>query len=160
METDVLLASSDWVVAGGLFLILIGFSFLILEFFLPSFGLFGFAGISAILIGVIQLHQAGYVEEMPVSIEFLIALIVLGFSLSVAGGIYTWKLYKKKMTTGIEAMLGQTARVLEWKGTKGRVHILGEDWQAYSDKELKLQKEDNVLVSKINGLKIKIITND
>jgi len=68
MEAEAILASSDWVIAGGVFLILIGVSFLIIEFFVPSFGLFGFAGVVAVLIGVIQLHQAGYIENLPVHI--------------------------------------------------------------------------------------------
>ena len=47
METETVLNSAEWVNAGGLFLILIGISFLIAEFFIPSFGMFGFSGVSA-----------------------------------------------------------------------------------------------------------------
>jgi membrane-bound serine protease (ClpP class) len=159
METEILFASSDWVSAGGLFLVLIGVVFLIAEFFIPSFGLFGFAGIAAILIGIIQLHQTGYIENLPVSINFIIISITLGIALSLLGGWYSWKLYKKKNTTGIEAMVGANAHILEWKDKQGRVHIGGEDWQAYSDEPLNLQKDDDVIISKINGLKIKIISN-
>ena len=160
METEAILQSQDWISAGGLWLVLIGISFLILEFFVPSFGLFGFAGVSSILIGVVQLHQTGYIEEMPISIEALIIISIIGLLLSAAGGIYSYKLYKKKATTGVEAMLGQTATIVDWKGTTGRIHILGETWQAYADKSYKLKKDDEVLVSKIEGLKIKIIVND
>ena len=160
METEAIIASSDWISAGGLYLILIGISFLILEFFVPSFGLFGFAGVAGILIGVVQLHQTGYIDEMPVSIQVLIGFAVLGLLLSAVAGWYSWKLYKKKTTTGVEAMLGQTATIVSWKDKTGRVNILGETWQAYADNSLKLKKDDKVLVSKIDGLKIKIITND
>lgn len=160
METEAILQSSDWVSAGGLWLVLIGISFLILEFFVPSFGLFGFAGVASILIGVVQLHQTGYIEEMPISIEAIIAIAIIGLLLSAAGGIYSYKLYKKKATTGVEAMLGQTATIIDWKDKAGHINISGETWQAYSDNSLKLKKDDEVLVSKIDGLKIKIIVND
>jgi membrane-bound serine protease (ClpP class) len=157
METEALLASSDWVNAGGIMLVLIGISFLILEFFVPSFGLFGFAGVASILIGVVQLHQTGYIEEIPVSINTLIVLAIIGVFLSVAGGIYSYKLYKKKVTTGIEAMLGETASVIDWQGKTGHISIEGENWKAYTDDTLDLQKGDPVLISKIDGLKIKVI---
>ena len=163
METEAViasvdLASSDWVSAGGLILMFVGASFLVLEFFLPSFGLFGFAGVASILIGIIQLHQTGYIERMPVSVETLIGLAIFGLILSGVGGWYSWKLYRRKLTTGIEGMVGEPAQVIEWQGTKGRVHIQGEDWQAYSNDPLSLQKDDKVIVAKIDGLKIKIIT--
>ncbi len=159
METEALFASSEWVNAGGVFLLLTGVSFLILEFFLPSFGLFGFAGVSAILIGIVQLHQTGYIEEMPFSANGFIGLSLLGLVLSAFGGWYSWRLYKKKVSTGIEGMIGETAHVMEWSGTEGRVQIQGETWQAYADKELSLNKDDKAIVAKVDGLKIKIITN-
>lgn len=157
METEAILQSQDWISAGGLWLILIGISFLILEFFVPSFGLFGFAGVASILIGVVQLHQTGYIEEMPVNIDALIIIAVIGLFLSAAGGVYSYKLYKKKVTTGIEAMLGHKATVKNWKDDNGHILIEGESWQAYSDTTLNLSEGDEVLVSKVEGLKIKIV---
>lgn len=154
-----ILTNSDWVSAGGLFLILIGITFLIAEFFIPSFGLFGFAGVAGVLIGIIQLHQTGYIENLPVDVNIIIGFITLGIMLSALGGWYSWHLYKKKNTTGTESMIGETARILTWKNTEGRIHIQGEDWQAYSDEKLTLKKDDTVHVAKIDGLKIKIISN-
>ncbi len=90
----------------------------------------------------------------------IIGGIVIGVILSALGGWYSWMLYKKKNTTGVEAMLGQTARILEWKDTEGRIHIQGEDWQAYSDGTLALKKDDEVIISKVDDLKIKIISKD
>lgn len=160
METEAILASSDWISAGGLLLLIIGVSFLILEFFVPSFGLFGFAGAASIIIGIVQLHQTGYIEEIPVNVNALITIAIVGIMLSGVGGWYTYKLYKKRVTTGIEAMIGETARVVEWKEKSGRILIEGETWQAYADTESTLKKDDKVLISKIEGLKIKITTNN
>lgn len=159
METDAILASSEWVSAGGLILLLIGISLLVVEFFVPSFGLFGFAGVTSILIGVVQLHQTGHIENMPISVNALIIMAIIGILLSAAGGWYSWKLYQQKVTTGIEGMIGDTATVLKWKNQSGRVHVQGEDWQAYSDEKLTLQADDKVIVAKVDGLKIKIISN-
>ncbi len=156
MEQEAILASQSWINAGGMILLTIGVCLLILEFFLPSFGLFGFSGAAAILIGVVQLHQTGYIEEMPISINALIILSLIGFALAALGGWYSFRLYQKKNTTGVEAMIGNEASILHWKGTKGKVHYEGEDWQAYSDEAYTLKRDDKVLISKIDGLRIKI----
>lgn len=157
MEVDAILSSSEWISAGGILLVLVGISFLVLEFFLPSFGLFGFAGVASILIGIVQLHQSGHIEEMPISVDALIGIAILGIFLSIAGGWYSWKLYQKRNTTGTEAMIGETARITSWKDKTGHIMIQGESWQAYSDETLSLKKGDEVIVSMIDGLKIKII---
>ena len=156
MEEEAILASQSWVNAGGMILLTVGISLLILEFFLPSFGLFGFAGAGAILIGVVQLHQTGYIEEMPISINALIILALLGFVLAALGGYYSFKIYQKKNTTGAEAMIGQEVRVRSWKGMQGKIHFEGEDWQAYSDENYNLKRDDKVFISKIDGLRLKI----
>ncbi len=160
MENEVILNSADWINAGGLLLILIGISFFIVEFFLPSFGLFGFAGIAATIIGIIQLHQTGYIDDLPISINALIGLSMIGIALSALGGWYSYKLYKRKVTTGVEAMVGEHALVQVWQKKAGKVRIQGEDWQAYADEPLDLKKDDTVMIAKIDGLKIKIIKPD
>ncbi|MEM6812373.1 MAG: NfeD family protein [Pseudomonadota bacterium] len=157
MEVDTILSSSQWVSAGGIALILIGFSFFVLEFFLPSFGLFGFAGAASILIGVVQLHQTGYIEEMPIDLNILIGLAVLALLGSIAGGIYTYRLYKRQMTSGVEGMIGDIGKVLEWKKTEGRVFVQGENWQAYSDEALSLKKDEEIIISKVEKMRVKII---
>lgn len=159
MEAEAILQSDEWINAGGLLLLLIGISFLIAEFFIPSFGAFGFAGVAAIIIGMVQLHQTGYVEELPISVRGLVGLSILGIMLSTLGGWYSYRLHKKKVTTGIESMIGASARVTKWNGKTGKIRIQGEDWQAYSDKKLELSEKDTVVISKVTGLKIKITSN-
>ncbi len=140
MENEAIFASTDWINAGGIALILLGIGMVITEIFLPAFGLFGFAGAAAILIGIVQLHQTGYIEEMPVSAGWLIGAAIVGFMLSILGGIYSWYLYKKRQTTGVEAMIGEPAKILDWDETSGQVFVQGENWQAISDVKINLNK--------------------
>ena len=151
-----LLTSQDWINAGGIYLILIGVALLIAEFFIPSFGLFGFAGVAATLIGVIQLHQTGYIEKLPLNIYIMVSLIIIGVILSLLGGWYSWKIYRMKNTTGAESVIGADATIISWANNEGRVHIQGEDWKAFSDTSLSLKKNDIVTVSDIKNLKLKI----
>ena len=156
MEQEAILASQSWVNAGGMILILIGVSLFIAELMIPSYGMFGFAGGAAAVIGVIQLHQTGYMEELPFSKGTLSTMVGLGILFAAFGAKQTYNLYKKKSTTGVEAMIGEKARVALWKGKKGRINVQGEDWQAYSDEKHALKRNDLVLISKVEGLKIKI----
>lgn len=160
MEEEAILASQAWINAGGLILLVVGLSLLVCEFFLPSYGLFGFAGATSIVIGVIQLHQTGYIEELPVNTRTLSTMAGIGLLLTFFGAKQTLKLYRKNNTTGAEAMIGKQAWILNWRGKKGRIRVMGEDWQAYSEEEYKLKGGDQVMVSKIDGLKIKVIHKD
>ncbi len=160
MEEEIILAGDQWINAGGFILIAIGIAILFFELFLPSFGLFGFAGATAILIGIIQLHLTGYIEEMPISLTALIIMAVIGFILAGTGGYFSFKLYQKQNVTGVEAMIGAEATVIYWKDKEGKIRIMGEEWQAYSDDKHLLIKGDIVLVSKVDGLKIKISYTD
>jgi membrane-bound serine protease (ClpP class) len=156
MEMDAVLASEEWIKWGGYTLITLGVTLLIIEFFVPSFGLFGFAGVASAVIGVVQLHQTGKIDYLPISTETLTVIAFIGAGLSVAGGLYSFKLLSKKVTTGTEAMIGKSASVLEWEETEGRVHIMGEDWQAFSDEPMEIQKEQIVKIIDVQNLKLKI----
>ncbi len=156
MEQDLALASEAWVNAGGLILILVGLSILVLEFVVPSYGLFGFAGAATLLIGLVQLHQTGYIEELPISPRMLTNMASIGAILAGFGGYQMFRLYKRRNTTGMEAMIGEKVYVAHWRGKGGRVNIKGEDWLAYSDEKLDLKRNSLVTVSKVDGLKIKI----
>jgi len=112
------------------------------------------------LVGIIQLHQTGYIEHLPISVNALVIMALIVFALAAVGGYFTFKLYQKRNTTGVEAMLGEAATIISWSSKKGRVSIDGEQWQAYADDTYDLRSGDKVLVSKIDGLKIKIAYTD
>lgn len=72
--------------------------------------------------------------------------------------LVTAKVYRKKVSTGPESMVGGVAEIEEWDGERGRVRIQGEVWHAFSDKPLSLTAGERVLVCKIEGLELKIQT--
>ena len=157
MENEIVFAGIEWIHAGGIILCTLGVALLIAEIFVPAFGLFGLAGLAAVLVGVVQLHLTGYIVELPIAVGWLIFFAVLALAAAIAGGLYTYKLYKKKMQTGIEGMVGDTGRVIEWDGQKGRIFVQGENWEAYSEEPLTMQKDDRVTIAKVEGMKVKVI---
>jgi membrane-bound serine protease (ClpP class) len=46
------------------------------------------------------------------------------------------KAYKRPATTGAEELIGATAVVVDWQGTRGQVRVRGEIWGARADKPL------------------------
>jgi len=149
-----ILANDLWITYGGYTLLCLGIALLVAEFAVPSFGLLGFAGAATFIIGIVQLYQTGAIETLPFNVAGLYAIAALGILLSIAGGLYGYWLYRKKNTTGIEAMTGQEARVLEWKGRKGRVHISGEEWRAQlaqADSPAP-KKDDRVIIKEVKNL--------
>lgn len=155
-EEHVVLETANWVNAGGFMLLAIGAGFLIMELFLPTFGLFGFSGIAALMIGTVILDQTGYIETMDVNVPALIGVAVVALILSGVSGWYLFKLYKQKLTTGPESLIGETGTVADWTGTSGHVRVQGDIWQAFSDAPLPLKPDDKVLVTRVDNLKLKI----
>lgn len=160
MEQDIILASQSWITAGGLLLICIGVMLCIGEIFIPSYGLFGFLGATCLSIGLIQLHQSDVFHMNEA--YYRIANNIAGVAVLLSGfAIWqTSKLYRKRNTTGVEAMIGETAFVIIWcgkkAGTSGRIRVPGEDWRAFTETPVVLQPGAKVVVQEIVGLRIKV----
>ncbi len=158
MDTDTLIQSQSWITAGALILILIGISLFVIELFLPSYGLFGFAGVTALLIGAIQIHQTGaFGEDFFISERMLSNMIGIGAIMTAWGAHLTYKLHKKRSTTGVEAMIGEVAWVIVWRGKRGRVYIKGEDWAAFSEEAHDFKRSTQAIIEAVEGLKIKVV---
>lgn len=142
--------------AAGVALMILGVVFIIAEAFMPSFGILGLGGLAAFIVGATIMFDA---ESMPgLALDWGViwgiafcGLLVVGLTAFLAA-----RVYKKQVTTGPESMTGKKAEVVEWKKTEGRVRIQGEIWNAYADETLDLKKDDEVLVSKVEGLDLKV----
>ena len=156
MDGTSLFDSVGWVNAGGLFLLCVGIGFIIAEFFLPAFGLFGFSGVAALIIGAVILDQTGYITAFDMSMPLMLSLAGIGILLSGLGGWLTWRLYRRPITTGPESLVGEPAEIIEWDGKSGRVRVQGDVWQAYADDTFTNTPETNTFVCRVEKLKLKI----
>ncbi len=135
-------------------LILFGVTLMIVEAFMPTFGILGLGGVIAFVIGSVILIDT----DMP---GFGIDLgLVAGFALSsaaffiIALGLIL-KARLNPIVSGKEQMLGSIGIVLDDFTGTGRVRIHSENWQAICDQPL--HKNEKVIVTAIEGLLLQVI---
>lgn len=133
----------------GLGLLLLGIALMIAEAFSPSFGILGLGGIVSFVLGSIMLMDT----ETP-GYQIAIPLIV---GLTVVSALFTFvilalllKARRKPVTTGVEVLLGQSAKVVSGFPGDGRVLVDGEIWQAKCDQPLAIGQ--SVVVRRVSGL--------
>jgi membrane-bound serine protease (ClpP class) len=113
----------------GLALIGLGLALMVSEMFLPAFGSLGIGGIVAFVVGSIMLMDT---DAPGFGISWQ---VVGGMSLAAASllMLLMWMLarsQRRPVVTGQEEMVGSRARVVDWHGQEGRVHVHGEVWRA------------------------------
>ncbi|MEZ8254429.1 nodulation protein NfeD [Vibrio splendidus] len=137
----------------GLALILLGIALMVAEAFSPSFGIFGLGGVAAFTLGSIMLMDTkvpGYQIALPLIIGislFSVAFIVVTISMLV-------RVRNKPVTTGMEAVVGDTGKVVSGFPGAGRVLVEGEIWQAKCASEL--QVGQIIRVTKLTGLSLDV----
>ncbi|OBT01205.1 serine protease [Vibrio tasmaniensis] len=137
----------------GLALILLGIALMVAEAFSPSFGIFGLGGVAAFTLGSIMLMDTevpGYQIALPLIIGislFSVAFIAITISMLV-------RVRNKPVTTGMEAVVGDTGKVVSGFPGAGRVLVEGEIWQAKCASEL--QVGQIIRVTKLTGLSLDV----
>lgn len=150
------ITEAGWVDVAGVMLVLLGIGMIITEIFLPALGLFGIAGVAAVVTGSVVLHNSGFMERTDIGFGWIIGLVSTLVALSLAAGWVTWRAYQEKAQAGPESILGTEVEIIEWHGTMGRVRAQGDIWQAVSERPLTLQPGARVLVARVEDLHLKI----
>ena len=145
--------------AAGIILLVLGLIFMIAEAFIPSFGILGFGGLAAFVVGLAIMFDSDAMPGLAIDGGVIAGIALLGAIIIGLVVFLTVKVYRKEMDTGVEGMIGKKAEIVEWKGDHGRVRVQGEVWSAYADSTLDLKSEDSVIVAAVNQteLTIKII---
>lgn len=137
----------------GLGLIILGIALIAAEAFVPSFGALGIGGVTALMFGSLMLFD----RDVPGYAISNSVLWGVGFGsalLALAAAIAAGRSRRRRVTTGDDELLGETARVLADFHGSGRVHLRGEDWRARSD--VPLQAGEHVRVTARDGLWLQV----
>ncbi len=133
----------------GLALMILGIGFLVGEAFMPSFGTLGVGGIIAFAAGSLILIDD---QTMRVALPTIIgttavsALFILVLMSRVA------MMRRKRIHTGVEAMVGTFAEARSDFSGPGMVWVNGESWNAHSSVPVK--KGEKVKILSISGLEL------
>ena len=141
----------------GVGLLLLGIGLLIAEAMVPSFGILGFGGVVAFVVGSIFLIDTdvpGYRVAYPLIAG--VALFSVGFLTLILSMV--WRTRHKQVVSGMEAIIGAPVEVIEAFEGEGKVMLQGECWQAYSP--TRVTPDQAVYVDSIDGLLLHLVRKD
>ncbi|RPF49720.1 membrane-bound serine protease (ClpP class) [Thermodesulfitimonas autotrophica] len=140
---------------GGLLLIVLAFAFFVAEAFVPTHGLLGAGGVIAFFFGSVLLFSTrgggmrlgtGLVAATSLTLAGLLALLVT----AVVRG------QKRRVQTGCEELVGREAVVRERLKPTGTVFVAGERWQAVLEEGAEAVPGEKVVVTGVEGLRLKV----
>jgi membrane-bound serine protease (ClpP class) len=133
----------------GLALVGLGIAFMIAEALAPSFGVLGFGGIVAFVLGAAMLVDTD-VPEYRVSWWVIGTMAAMSIAVLVLLLGFTLRAYRRPAVSGARTLVGASAHVLEWSGGQGFVWAAGERWRATGATELR--SGDSVRVCAVDGI--------
>jgi len=137
----------------GLFLIILGIIFFILELKIVSHGVLGLAGIISIIIGSIMLIDIPS-SIFSISYKTILAVGILS-GIFVFGVLsYAIKAQLSKVKTGKEGLIGETGIAKTDVFESGKIFLHGELWNAKSDEHIK--GGEKVVVTGVEELILKV----
>jgi membrane-bound serine protease (ClpP class) len=133
----------------GLALVALGVGMIIAEFFFPTFGSLGLGGLVAFVVGSLILFDTD-IPGMNIGLPVIGAIATVGGLVIVAMGWLAGRSLRRPVVTGVQAMIGGRAEVVEAVGGKGRIRYGGELWNARGPSDL--QAGQIVRITQVDGL--------
>jgi membrane-bound serine protease (ClpP class) len=146
---------------GGVLLLILGVVLIGSELYVTS-GILGIGGVICIVLGSIYLVDVSIAPGLAVNLKLIVPLAVI-LSLTMLGIVFVVvRSIKRKAVTGLEGMVGLTARAINNFSGTGQVFVNGEVWQAElctSDSSSKslVEKNEELLVVRVKqGLTLEV----
>jgi membrane-bound serine protease (ClpP class) len=135
----------------GMALIILAIILFIAEALTPTFGLLTLGGLTCMVLGSLMLIKSPF-SIMQISLKLIlpVAIPIAGITIFLVGAVL--KTHLKKIKTGKEGLIGETAVAISPIKTKGKVFIHGEIWQAKNLSKERIAKDETVTIKDIKGL--------
>lgn len=133
----------------GLALTILGISLIVAETFMPSFGVLGFGGIAAFVLGSVILLDTdtpGYGISWPL----IGAIAGTSSGIMLLTVLFLARSRRRAVVSGPEEMVGSTGTVVDWSENSGNIRIHGELWRARADGAM--APGHQVTVTEMDGL--------
>ncbi|KNH26927.1 serine protease [Pseudomonas syringae] len=144
----------------GAGLILLGIAFMIAEAFLPSFGVIGFGGVVAFVVGAVILMDTD-VPGFGIPLTLIIGMALISALLLMALVGMALKARRRALVSGDAGLVGSLATVtglLPGLPMSGWVQLQGEKWQVQSNLPLHLGQQVRVVAR--TGVMLDVIALD
>ena len=136
----------------GLALIILGVAFMVAEAISPSFGVLGFGGLVAFVLGSAMLIDTD-VPAFQISWWLIAAMAALSGAVLILLLGVSWRAYARAPAR-TQPMQGVPAEVIDWADGAGHVHAAGERWSAVGPADL--APGEHVRVETRDGLTLKV----
>jgi len=137
----------------GLALVALGVGMIVAEFFFPTFGSLGLGGLIAFVVGSLILFDSD-IPGMNIGLPVIAAIATVGGLVIVAMGWLASRSLRRPVVTGVQAMIGDRAEVVDAFSGKGRIRYGGEVWNARSTSAL--QAGQIVRITQVDGLTLSV----
>lgn len=139
---------------GAAALIFAGVIMLIAEAFVPSFGILGFGGFIAFILGSVFLVDPENQQGLRISWYTIAPSALVISALFITLGYLVLKAEKAPVHSGREAMIGEKGTVVsEFVNGRGQIRVAGALWSAQiTSSEQPLKPGDQVEVDSLDGL--------
>ena len=140
----------------GLALVTLAIVLFILELKITSYGLLTIGGIVSFVFGAMILFDSplpgGYI---PMTTIIATVVVLLAFIFIVVRAVLN--VHKKRVTTGIEGLVGEVGLVIRDFTGKGKIKIHGEIWNAISEESI--SSDDEVVVTGVKRMNLIVKKN-
>jgi membrane-bound serine protease (ClpP class) len=137
----------------GLFLIILGIIFFVLELKVASYGLLSIAGVISIVIGSIMLIDLP-ASWLSLSWQSILGVAILTIIFFLGMISYALKAQLSKVKTGREGLLGETGTARTDLAPSGKVFVHGELWDARSEEPV--APGERVRVVAVDGMTLRV----
>jgi len=137
----------------GVFLVLLGMIFLVLEITVTSYGILAIGGVISMILGAILLMN----EEFPfyqISWTVILPMITISVAFTFLVLKFGVKALRERTSTGSEGMVGQRGLAKTNLTPKGKIFIHGELWEGMSEEPV--EAGHPIEVTHIEGLTLHV----
>lgn len=127
----------------GLALIGLGVALMVLDIFVPTFGILTLGGTASFALGSVFLFKT---PAFSVSLGIIIGVTIATVIIVTTAGFLVLGSFYLPAAIGDDAMIGETGKVKETLDPEGMVYVHGEYWQARSRENTSLEKGEKIEV--------------
>jgi len=134
----------------GFLLVLLSLLLFFLELKAQSHGALAIGGIVAMALGSLMLFRESADPYVRISWSVLVTMVALSAVFFAAVITLAVRSQLRKPSTGSEGMIGEIGEAMTDIDPRGKVHIVGELWDARSDRPVR--KGERVVVKRLDGM--------